>query len=182
MALKPAHQSGRHTHTGEREIHRQLQWRSRYGNCSTLTCFRLSCLSLSLGQSLIDCCCGNILLSCMPNPMMPFAVLLPACHFISSEWPHAHLLHACFCILLQRHRGTECRCTHTQTHKMQTHTHTHAQSRLSQLTCRLGVHGSVTGRIVVAHWLIGPRPSRVTSSPLFLSLSLPLALLCFYHN
>lgn len=44
------------------------------------------------------------------------------------------------------------------------HTHTR-RSSLSQLTCRLGVHGSVTGRIVVAQWQIGLRPSGATSSP-----------------
>lgn len=27
MTLKPVHQSGRHSHTGEREIYKQLQWR-----------------------------------------------------------------------------------------------------------------------------------------------------------
>lgn len=40
---------------------------------------------LSRGQSLIDCCRGNILLLCISNPVAPFATSLPESHFISGK-------------------------------------------------------------------------------------------------
>lgn len=67
-------------------------------------------------------------------------------------------------------RETECRCTDAPTH---THIRDkHTPSRLSQLTCRLCVHGSVTGRIVLAQWQTGPRPLGATG---FLSLAPPVS-------
>lgn len=39
----------------------------------------------SRGQSLIDCCRGNILLSCVSNPAVPFVTSLPEPRFISRQ-------------------------------------------------------------------------------------------------
>lgn len=52
------------------------------------------------------------------------------------------------------------RCTRPHPPKTQTHT----ASRLSQLTCGLCVHGSIAGRIVLAQWQIGLKPSGATST------------------
>lgn len=101
-----------HSHWGERNL-QAAAMESRYGNCFTSTCFSLSSLSLSLclsfslheplsrGQSLIDCCRGNILLLCISNPVIPFATSLPGSHFISGKWPHTHFLCTHLCILHQ---------------------------------------------------------------------------------
>lgn len=131
---------------------------------------------VSLTVAVATYCCPACLTPWCPSPCFYLHVIsLAANDHMRTSYMHV----SAFCCSgiegqnadAHAHKPTRCK-----------HTHTHAQSRLSQLTCRLGVHGSVTGRIVVAQWLIGPRPSRVTSSPLFRSLSLPLALLCFYHN
>lgn len=108
---------------------------------------------------------------------MPFAISLPESHFISGKWTRTHFVHAhtrthahicVFCIGRWRLTATGImgdrmqmhRCTHPQPRKTQTHT----AGRLSQLTCRLCVHGSVAGQIVLAQWQIGLKPSGSTST------------------
>lgn len=140
MTLKSVHQSGTHTHAGEREIYRQLQWRVAMATASLPLVSPSPSPSLSLsqhdplsrGQSLIDCCRGNISLSCISNPVMPFATSLPASHFISGEWQHAGFpMHGALHSGTRRWRLTATgivgdrmqmhRCTHPHPHKRQTH-------------------------------------------------------------
>lgn len=123
------------------------------------------------GHSVIDCCRGNVLLFCISNPVMPFDTSLPESHFIRGEHTSTHTHTSAFCIRRWRLTATGIMRDRLQmqwcTHPHQTQMHT--PGRLSQLTCRVCVRGSLTGPIGLALWQDGLRPSRVSPS---LSLSL----------